>query len=220
MLYINFYSPHLISSHLEKKIRRTFCTCWNFQKHIHCRKLLLEIFNLAEEQIASLIICCLKRNTCDIYSDIYGHKATAGIDSTPKGTWLNPKNTMAHIHHSGDVSTYLKPHLMWRDKPVHKDGGRCFTVWQRQGFFLLLRACNLFFLSCKYQAHQVWRSSTNPDLDLVNICGLSPHETKWQGHSQAQISCVCRQQTCQCRPKTQAGTAFLVSVWYVTDGLK
>lgn len=35
MLYINFYSLHLISSHFGKKTRREFCTCWNFQKCIY-----------------------------------------------------------------------------------------------------------------------------------------------------------------------------------------
>lgn len=77
-LCFNFYSPHLISSHSGKKIRRIFCTSWNFQKHIYCMKLLLEISNLAEEQFASLIICCLKRKTCGICSVIYGHKSQLG----------------------------------------------------------------------------------------------------------------------------------------------
>lgn len=77
-------------------------------------KLFLEIFYFAEEQSASLMICCLKRNTCELYSDIYGHEPTDGMDSTPKGTWFNPKNTMGmypsfwRCFHTPEATSHVK----------------------------------------------------------------------------------------------------------------
>lgn len=64
---------------------------------------------------------------------------------------------------------------------MHRGDIRCFIGSQSQGFLMSPRLPSLFFLSCKYQnqpylATQLWRSSTNPDLDLVNAYGLSPQE--------------------------------------------
>lgn len=128
-LCFNFYSPHLISSHSGKKIRRIFCTFWNFQKHIYCIKLLLEISNLAEEQIASLIICCLKRKSCGICSVIYGHKSQLGQIPLQKGHG-STQRTPWHISTILKMLPHIWTHISCEEtSQCKKVVGRCFTVW-------------------------------------------------------------------------------------------